>query len=958
MTRAEVEQLLDLVAATPPLERAAAAEELVRVADASGDDEMRFRARLELIEASFYTNGKQRMFAPFAFVVQRYDADPQWLTDDDRYRLLWVHKWMVVDLIEFPEVPLDQLRSVLEGMRGRYVAAGERLAPVLSCAYSLRAHVDGPAAAEREYLAWRRAPRTWLSDCEGCEPDQRIAHLVALGRHQEAVDELEPVVRGEVGCSEQPQRAISSALASIVELGDVETAAALHRTAYRASRRNLGETAAVARHLQVLARTGNVGRGLDLLAEQLDALDRPSSPFTGMRLAAAATRLLRTVVDAGDGDRLVRGRGRAPERAADLLVRVEAQALDTARRFDERNGTPTVGDAVRAWITAPGLPVLPLGAVGAPAATGGSVAPTIALPRVPTHPALAGLDDLDGLDLPALAALAERTRLVAHTPTHELLLAHWATRRERVLPELDGAEPAVVRAAADLEAFCVWGLLESWPGLTGSAAALYRRLGDEAAATLVVLIDDLHADRPVDAAAVLGAVDPHGTPTQRALARARLAVVASDDDADRLRAEALELLSSIDAPGDLARGLTARLRLAVGAGSVLDGLGEGEEPEVRVQLLVREAGDLAESGDLTGALEVLDRAAATARSAGAPRLILHVEGYRHRVLAQLGDEPRAEAHALALAAAAQEEGVTDLTVELRYFAAHLMARQGRDVEAIELTEATLAITYPDDAVPEPQRVHRLRYRVGLLDLASRLSSSMEEPERAVALAREAVELATRPDSPPGLAPAALLRLAGLLEEHDAVESTRLYAQALDAALADGDEATALVVRRQRVWARLDADGLDAALADVQDAASANQAAHARILADPSSAGELAEWNFEWEDAVLRTLAARVLRQAEEHQRAVDALDGVPALWEALGDRARALDAESLRGASLLGAGRDAEGLALLEDVAVRARAAGALGVSTHAAGVAATWLDEAGRPEEAEELWARHVTED
>ena len=361
VTRAEVQQLLDQVALTPRFERTAAAEELVRVADASADDEMRFRARLELVESFFYATAKHRMFAPFAFLVQCYDAEPDWLTDDDRYRVLWLHKWMVVDLLDHPEISLDQLETVLDGMRSRYVAAGEGLAPVLSCAYVLHAHVHGAAASEAQYLAWRRAPRTRLSDCEGCEPDQRISHLAELGRHQEAVDELGPVVRGEVGCSEQPQRAVSMALASIVELGDVETAAASHRSAYRASRRNPGETAAVARHLEVLARTGNVCRGLDVLAEQLDALDRPSSPMTGMQLAAAATRLLRTVVDAGDGDRLVRGRGREPERAVDLLARVEAQALTTARRFDERNGTTVVGDRVRAWITAPDLPALPLG---------------------------------------------------------------------------------------------------------------------------------------------------------------------------------------------------------------------------------------------------------------------------------------------------------------------------------------------------------------------------------------------------------------------------------------------------------------------------------------------------------------------------------------------------------------------------------------------------------------------
>ena len=144
----------------------------------------------------------------------------------------------------------------------------------------------------------------------------------------------------------------------------------------------------------------------------------------------------------------------------------------------------------------------------------------------------------------------------------------------------------------------------------------------------------------------------------------------------------------------------------------------------------------------------------------------------------------------------------------------------------------------------------------------------------------------------------------------------------------------------------------------QGARTANEVAQARVLADPSSAGDLATWDFPWEDATLRTLSAQLLEHAGEHQRALDALDGLPATWEALGDGARALDSESLRGVALLQVGRDAEGLALLDDVAVRARAAGATQVSNHAASAAAMWLDQAGRPEEAQAFWERHFGDD
>src|SRR4051812_47625021 len=116
VTRAEVEELLDLVDETPRTERAPVAEEVVRAADALGDDELRFRARLALIQSMFYATAKHRMFPPFAVVIQQYDASPDWLTGKDRHTVLWLHKWMVVDLLDHPQVPLAQLEQVLDGM--------------------------------------------------------------------------------------------------------------------------------------------------------------------------------------------------------------------------------------------------------------------------------------------------------------------------------------------------------------------------------------------------------------------------------------------------------------------------------------------------------------------------------------------------------------------------------------------------------------------------------------------------------------------------------------------------------------------------------------------------------------------------------------------------------------------------------------------------------------------------
>ena len=314
---------------------------------------------------------------------------------------------------------------------------------------------------------------------------------------------------------------------------------------------------------------------------------------------------------------------------------------------------------------------------------------------------------------------------------------------------------------------------------------------------------------------------------------------------------------------------------------------------------------------------------------------------------------------MAVAAAALDEDLADVAIDCRTFVALVMAQRGRELEAIELAESTLGITPRDGVVPRRQRAYRTEQRLSLLDLASRLSSSMERvrPCRGPRARGGRARHRRRRDAPRSRATrctaSPVCGSRWTRSRRPACTPRRSTRP-----LGSGQDAAALVVRRDRIWARFDADGLDAALADLEGARSANEVAQARVLADPSSAGDLATWDFPWEDATLRTLSAQLLEHAGEHQRALDALDGLPATWEALGDGARALDSESLRGVALLEIGRDAEGLALLDDVAVRARAAGATQVSNHAASAAAMWLDQAGRPEEAQAFWERHFGDD
>jgi len=158
----------------------AALEDGLREADALGSPELRFGARIFLTSAYQQGGEPAKAFVPFAWclaVHDRGEADPRWTHD-----LHWYFKFMAGSMATFPEVPLDRTRAVLDDMERRYRAAGYTMNPVHQYRAVLARHVGDRETAAEQYRLWSAAPRGEMSDCVGCEPSDKVAHLSWLGR--------------------------------------------------------------------------------------------------------------------------------------------------------------------------------------------------------------------------------------------------------------------------------------------------------------------------------------------------------------------------------------------------------------------------------------------------------------------------------------------------------------------------------------------------------------------------------------------------------------------------------------------------------------------------------------------------------------------------------------------------------------------------------------------------------
>jgi hypothetical protein len=331
--------------------RFAAYDAALRHADAAGMRREAFAWRLSAMNEFHHHGDPARLFLAFSHCLQVCDTDAEATDGHGDRALLWRFKWVVWSLPQFPEIPLDRTRAVLDDMEARYRRGGHSLHAVYQHRW-LVAHHTGDPAADHWYDKLVTAPRDGLSDCAACVPSGQVRHLVSHGRDEEAIELGRPFSRG--GCTEQPHWMLSELLLPYLRTGRHADAVDAHRFGYPRMRANRHHLDNIAAHLRFCGLSGNETRGLELIERHRGWLDAPSSPYTAMEFAAAAGQVLRRLTEAGHGDLPVAAvpGGPAASTVAQVGAEVTALAREIAARFDARNGNSHVSSRVEGHLTA------------------------------------------------------------------------------------------------------------------------------------------------------------------------------------------------------------------------------------------------------------------------------------------------------------------------------------------------------------------------------------------------------------------------------------------------------------------------------------------------------------------------------------------------------------------------------------------------------------------------------
>jgi tetratricopeptide (TPR) repeat protein len=320
-----------------------ALEEAVRLADTHGEVPLAYEARDALIEAATFAGFPERALVAYAWCRGQQQRDPRRF---DPEGLLWKQKWMVGLLADFPHIGRKQIEAALDDVEQGYAKAGAGQRAVWKLRYLAARDMGDLAQAEALRTRWLEAPRDHLTDCLACELNVELYHLLDQGDHERLLHKARPLLEGRQACAKVPHLTFGRVLYPLFKLGQWERAREHHLRGYAMVRGDRYFVTTVGEHLEFLALTGNVERGLKLFERHLGWALEHATPLNRFTFHSAALALMeRASVEARERVELALPRAfplYSPEGTYETGVLrgwLATQTEGLATKFDARNGT-------------------------------------------------------------------------------------------------------------------------------------------------------------------------------------------------------------------------------------------------------------------------------------------------------------------------------------------------------------------------------------------------------------------------------------------------------------------------------------------------------------------------------------------------------------------------------------------------------------------------------------------
>ncbi|WP_297998013.1 hypothetical protein [uncultured Campylobacter sp.] len=132
---------------------------------------------------------------------------------------LWKFKWIVSGIAKSSVIERELIDEANEAMLFYYERLELSLAAYYKALMNQNIDMGDAREAKTNYELWKKLAKDDMGDCEACEASGEIAYLCFAGEHDAALKLAEPLLSGELTCSEVPQITYAPILFSMIALG-------------------------------------------------------------------------------------------------------------------------------------------------------------------------------------------------------------------------------------------------------------------------------------------------------------------------------------------------------------------------------------------------------------------------------------------------------------------------------------------------------------------------------------------------------------------------------------------------------------------------------------------------------------------------------------------------------------------------------------------------------------------
>lgn len=359
-TADDVRQQLDYVYALAyGRARITAAAEAASASLGIDDTALQLEAHQLLVEAYVQGSERWKAMAPFSWCLALYKNHPEYFDEERLDTLRWQYKWIIEMVCKNPDIKRSQIEALFKQFSDFYHEQGLSSHTVYGIGVWMYQSLGELDLAYEQLTSWRATPTDEFSDCPACDLQIQVDYATAVEDWQLALSATIPMLGGALGCADQPQATQARALLPMLYTNRPKDAWDAHLRSYRVSRRDPGNAVKLGLHLQYLALSGHLARGLRALRETLPLIKAVDSAYALWELLVGAALVARESVAAGQGQGLVSidvdtknmwcpGMEITSQTTmAQLYEGLTQWAYDLAAKFDARNQNSFFTDTTR-----------------------------------------------------------------------------------------------------------------------------------------------------------------------------------------------------------------------------------------------------------------------------------------------------------------------------------------------------------------------------------------------------------------------------------------------------------------------------------------------------------------------------------------------------------------------------------------------------------------------------------